>query len=146
MFEAVLANRPASPLDFDQRLRALHGFLKLSDAQSLAAANKRISNILKKVDGAIGGEVEQKLLSEAAEKKLFIQLQSAETDTAPMFAARNYQDALTRLAVLRPTVDTFFDSVMVMSDDLKVRNNRLALLARLRNVFLQVADLSRLPG
>jgi glycyl-tRNA synthetase beta chain len=118
----------------------------LSDAQSLAAANKRISNILKKVDGAIGGEVEKKLLVEAAEKELFKQLQGAETDTAPMFAARNYQDALTRLAVLRPAVDQFFDGVMVMAEDLKVRNNRLALLARLRNVFLQVADLSRLPG
>ena len=146
MFDAVLANRPASPLDFDQRLRALHSFLKISDAQSLAAANKRISNILKKVDGAIGGEVEKKLLDEAAEKELYKQLQSAEADTAPMFAARNYQDALTRLAVLRPAVDQFFDGVMVMAEDLKVRANRLALLARLRNVFLQVADLSRLPG
>ncbi|HVY23637.1 MAG TPA: glycine--tRNA ligase subunit beta [Steroidobacteraceae bacterium] len=146
MFDAVLANRPASPLDFDQRLRALHSFLKLSDAQSLAAANKRISNILKKVDGAIGGEVEKKLLEEAAEKDLYKELQSAETDATPMFAARNYQDALTRLALLRPAVDKFFDGVMVMSDDVKVRNNRLALLARLRNVFLQVADLSRLPG
>lgn len=146
MFDAVLVNRPASPLDFDHRLRALHAFLKLSDAQSLAAANKRISNILRKVDGAIGSEVEKKLLKEAAEKELFSQLQNAEKETAPMFVARNYQDALTRLAILRPAVDEFFDGVMVMADDIKVRSNRLALLARLRNVFLQVADLSRLPG
>ncbi len=146
MFDAVLANRPASPLDFHQRLHALQSFLKLSDAQSLAAANKRISNILKKVDGAISGEVTKKLLEETAENELYIQLQSAEADTAPMFATHNYHDALTRLAVLRPAVDQFFDGVMVMTEDLKVRNNRLALLARLRNVFLQVADLSRLPG
>lgn len=146
MFDAVLANRPASPLDFDQRLRALHSFLKLSDAQSLAAANKRISNILKKVDGAINGEVNKKLLGEDAEKELFAQVQNAESDTAPMFASRNYQDALTRLSVLRPAVDSFFDGVMVMAEDTNIRNNRLALLARLRNVFLQVADLSRLPG
>ena len=146
MFDAVLANRPASPLDFDHRLRALQSFLRLNDAQSLAAANKRISNILKKVDGAIGSEVEKKLLDEAAEKELFVQLQAAEKDTGPMFIARNYQEALARLATLRPAVDQFFDGVMVMADDMKVRNNRLALLARLRNAFLQVADLSRLPG
>lgn len=146
MFDAVLANRPASPLDFDQRLRALVSFLKLSDALSLAAANKRINNILKKVDGAIITEVHADKFVEAAERDLYAQLQSAELDTTPLFAASNYQDALSRLAVLRPAVDLFFDKVMVMADDVVVRNNRLALLARLRGVFLQVADLSRLPG
>ncbi len=146
MFDAVLANKPASPLDFDQRLHALHSFLKLADAQSLAAANKRINNILKKVEGVISHDVHTDKFVEAAERELYAQLQSAETETAPLFAARNYQDALTRLASLRPAVDQFFDTVMVMADDMAVRNNRLALLARLRGVFLQVADLSRLPG
>jgi glycyl-tRNA synthetase beta chain len=146
MFDAVLANRPASLLDFDQRLRALVSFLKLSDAQSLAAANKRINNILKKVEGTISNEVHEDKFVEAAEHDLYKQLQAAETDTQPLFAARNYQDALARLATLRPAVDAFFDKVMVMADDVAIRNNRLALLARLRAVFLQVADLSRLPG
>jgi glycyl-tRNA synthetase beta chain len=83
---------------------------------------------------------------EPAERSLYEQLQAAERDTAPLFASHNYQDALTRLAALRPAVDTFFDGVMVMADDLAVRNNRLALLSRLQAVFLQIADLSRLPG
>jgi glycyl-tRNA synthetase beta chain len=145
-FEAVLANRPVSVLDFDKRIRALANFLTLADAQSLAAANKRINNILKKVEGAIGTEVHEDKFVEPAEHELFKQLQAAESDTQPLFAARNYQDALTRLATLRPVVDEFFDKVMVMADDPAVRNNRLALLARLRGIFLQVADLSRLPG
>ncbi len=146
MFDAVLANRPASPLDFDRRLRALESFLKLSDAQSLAAANKRINNILKKAEGATGTEVQADKFIEPAERDLYAQLQSAEHDTAPLFAASNYQDALTRLAKLRPAVDAFFDKVMVMAEDAAVRSNRLALLARLRQVFLKVADLSCLPG
>lgn len=146
MFDAVLANRPTSPLDFDQRLRALVSFLGLNDALSLAAANKRITNILKKVEGSVPSEVHVEKFVEAAERELFAQLQSAETDTAPLFSTRNYSQALTRLATLRVAVDTFFDKVMVMADDIAVRNNRLALLARLRRVFLQVADLSRLPG
>ncbi len=145
MFDAVLANRPTSPLDFDTRLRALDGFLKLSDAQALAAANKRINNILKKTDAANTG-VQPECFVENAERSLFEQLQNAEADTAPLFAAGNYQAALTRLALLRASVDQFFDSVMVMADDLKVRQNRLALLSRLRSVFLKVADLSCLPG
>lgn len=146
MFDAVLANRPASLLDFDKRLHALQSFLKLNDAQALAAANKRINNILKKVEGAIGREVASDKLLESAERGLYEQLAKAEADTTPLFAAGNYQDALTRLAALRPAVDAFFDGVMVMAEDISVRNNRLALLARLREVFLQVADLSRLPG
>ena len=146
MFDAVLANRPASLLDFDQRLRALVSFLKLGDAQSLAAANKRINNLLKKVEDVVGNDIVADKFVEAAERELSEQLHAAESDTQPLFAARNYQDALTRLATLRPAVDAFFDKVMVMADDRAVRNNRLALLARLRAVFLQVADLSRLPG
>jgi len=145
MFDAVLANSPASPLDFDARLRALDAFLKLSDAQALAAANKRINNILKK--SAVSNTVIQAAcFVENAERALFEQLQLAETETTPLFAAGNYQAALTRLAQLRASIDQFFDSVMVMADDLTVRQNRLALLSQLRSVFLKVADLSCLPG
>ena len=146
MFDAVLANRPASPLDFDTRLRALHSFLNLSDAQALTAANKRINNLLKKAETTLSNAVSTDKFVEAAERTLYEQLLSAEQATAPLFAASNYQDALTRLAMLRPAVDQFFDSVMVMADDPAVRNNRLALLSRLRSVFLKVADLSCLPG
>jgi glycyl-tRNA synthetase beta chain len=90
MFDAVLVNRPASPLDFDQRLRALESFLKLSDAQSLAAANKRINNILKKVESSISNEVDAGKLVEPAERELYAQLQDAEADAAPLYAARNH--------------------------------------------------------
>ena len=145
MFDAVLSNRPVSPLDFDVRLRALDAFLKLSDAQALAAANKRITNILKK-SAVNGTAIQSEHFVETAERALFEQLQLAETEATPLFAAGNYQAALTRLAHLRASVDQFFDSVMVMADDLSVRQNRLALLSRLRSVFLKVADLSCLPG
>ena len=146
MFDAVLASRPVSPLDFDTRLRALHSFLQLTDAQALAAANKRINNILKKVDGNISGEVDVGRFVETAERYLHQQLVTVEQSTIPAFEAGNYQAALTQLATLRPAVDQFFDSVMVMADDLTVRHNRLTLLYRLRGIFLKVADLSCLPG
>lgn len=145
MFDAVLANRPASPLDFDLRIRALGEFLKLDDAPSLAAANKRIANILKKAEAG-SGVVAADLLHEPAEKALFEQVLAMERSTAPLVSRREYAAALSKLAGLRPAVDQFFDAVMVMADDPAVRNNRLALLARLRKLFLHVADLSRLPG
>lgn len=146
MFDAVLANRPGSPLDFDARIRALQQFLALDGASSLAAANKRIANILRKADGPGTGAVSSELLSEAAEKALFDQVLAMERATAPLIARREYTPALSKLAGLREAVDGFFDAVMVMADDQAVRENRLALLARLRKLFLHVADLSRLPG
>jgi glycyl-tRNA synthetase beta chain len=146
MFDAVVANRPVSPYDFDRRLRALESFLKLTDAQSLAAANKRIGNILKKSGQTEFGAVSKALLSEAAEQVLATQIEAMDQVTKPLFAARNYSQALARLSELRPAVDAFFDGVMVMSDDVAVKNNRLALLAKLRDLFVRVADLSRLPG
>ena len=146
MFDAVLTNRPTSPLDFDTRLRALANFLKHPDAAALAAANKRIHNILKKSAIISGTEVQPQRFVEAAERNLFDALQHVETQTAPLFGANNYEAALTHLAALRLSVDQFFDSVMVMAEDVSVRDNRLALLSRMRNVFLKVADLSCLPG
>jgi len=146
MFDAVLANRPASPLDFDKRLRALHAFLKLSDAQSLAAANKRIGNILRKSGQETFGKVNVELLRDPAEQVLHEQVLAMSKVTEPLFAARDYAQVLSKLAGLRLAVDSFFDGVMVMADDTAVRDNRLALLAQLRGLFLRVADLSRLPG
>ncbi len=146
MFDAVLANRPASPLDFDKRLRALTEFLKLSDAPSLAAANKRIGNILKKSGQDSFGVVKAELLKDEPEKVLHDQVLAMKRATEPLFAARDYTQALSKLAGLRAAVDAFFDGVMVMAEDTALKDNRLALLAELRGLFLRVADLSRLPG
>lgn len=146
MFDAVLATRPPSPLDIDARLRALQKFLGLPEAASLAAANKRIANILRKAPEGVTSAVDTARLQEAAEQRLFDHVIAMERAVNPMIARREYGDALNRLATLREAVDAFFESVMVMADDESVRANRLGLLMRLRGLFLQVADLSRLPG
>jgi glycyl-tRNA synthetase beta chain len=146
MFDAVLATRPASPLDFDSRLRALAGFLRLPDAQSLAAANKRIANILRKATEPVRDVVDDDLLRDPAEQILAEQVAAIGRKVEPLFAARQYTEALQSLAVLRKAVDEFFDSVMVMAEDPALRANRLALLRRLQSLFMHAADLSRLPG
>jgi glycyl-tRNA synthetase beta chain len=146
MFDAVLATRPASPLDFDARLRALVEFLQLPDAQSLAAANKRIANILRKASEPVREHFDADLLIDPAEQILGEQIEAIARQVEPRFAAREYTSALKSLAVLRKAVDDFFDSVMVMTDDATLRGNRLALLRRLQGLFMHAADLSRLPG
>ena len=146
MFDAVLDTRPASPLDFDHRLRALAGFLALPDAAGLTAANKRIANILKKAGEQPSPRVDPGLLADAAERQLAADVEALRLDVERLVTARRYSDALTRLASLRPSVDAFFDQVMVMTDDVRVRANRLALLAALSRLFLHIANLSRLPG
>jgi glycyl-tRNA synthetase beta chain len=146
MFDAVLAGRPHSPLDIDVRLRALESFLALPEATSLAGANKRIANILRKAPGDITGAVDTARLEDPAERQLFDHVVSMERAVNPLFSRREYAHALTQLASLREDVDRFFDSVMVMAEDAELRANRLGLLLRLRGLFLQVADLSRLPG
>ncbi len=155
MFDAVRASEPVSPVDFRARLDALASFLALPEAESLTAANKRIANILKKStsvtpDGTratpVAAQVE--LLREPAEKALHEALAEALPDVERALGKgkRNYAGALTRLAKLRPTVDAFFDGVMVNAEDPALRNNRLALLAGLRGQFTRIADLSCLPG
>ena len=146
MFDAVLDTRPASPLDFDHRLRALAGFLALPDAAGLTAANKRIANILKKAGEQPSPRVDPGLLADPAERRLATDVEALRLDVEPLVTARRYSDALTRLASLRPSVDAFFDQVMVMTDDVRVRANRLALLTALQRLFLHIANLSRLPG
>jgi len=145
-FDAVLATRPASALDFDARLRALVQFLQLPDAASLAAANKRIANILKKVAGPVGDDVDAAQLIDPAEQVLAEQVVAIAREVEPKFAARDYTAAMQLLSALRQAVDQFFDSVMVNADDPALRANRLALLNRMRGLFMRVADLSRLPG
>jgi glycyl-tRNA synthetase beta chain len=146
MFDAVFANRPVSVVDFDARLRALAEFLQLEEAASLAAANKRIANILRKAGEQSLGAVRAELLQAEAERRLFAELQAIRPDVEPLFARREYAAGLHRLARLRAPVDSFFDSVMVMDENAELRLNRLALLSELRRLFLHTADLSRLPG
>jgi glycyl-tRNA synthetase beta chain len=147
MFDAVLASSPASLLDFDARLKALRAFLDLPESASLTAANKRIANILRKSAGSEApGKVEVEALREDAEVKLFDSMRALRDAVSVATAQREYANALGRLAQLRPVVDEFFDRVMVMDEDPKLRANRLALLAQLHGLFAGVADLSRLPG
>ncbi len=143
-FDAVMVRQPSSLLDFDRRLAAVQTFTHLEQAESLAAANKRIANILRKAGAADDLRIAKKLLQEDAEIALFSALESAQQKVGPLLAIRAYADVLNELADLRDPVDRFFDEVMVMADDASVRDNRLALLGELRALFLNVADISRL--
>jgi glycyl-tRNA synthetase beta chain len=146
MFDAVLDTRPVSPLDFDDRLRALASFLQLPDAAGLTAANKRIANILRKAGEQPSPRVDPGLLTDPNERLLATAVEELRQDVERLVTARRYAEALARLASLRPAVDAFFDQVLVMADDVRIRANRLALLAALQRLFLHIANLSRLPG
>ncbi|PVZ38843.1 glycine--tRNA ligase subunit beta [Pseudomonas sp. CC120222-01a] len=141
---SVRALKPASALDFDQRVQAVQAFRKLPEAEALAAVNKRVSNLLSKAEGAIADQVEPKYFDNANEFSLYSAIQQADQAVQPMAAARQYSESLARLAALRDPVDAFFEAVMVNAEDAKVRANRYALLSRLRGLFLGVADISLL--
>ncbi len=144
-FNAVLALRPARPADFGTRLHAVQAFRARPEAAALAAANKRTGNILRKAEvGDAPLPFHSDALQEPAEQQLAEALSQAEATARPLLDGGHYADALTTLAGLRAPIDAFFDAVMVMADDDAVRNNRLALLQRLRHLFLEVADLSLL--
>jgi glycyl-tRNA synthetase beta chain len=142
VIESVMVLRPPRPLDFDHRVHAVAAFSQLDEAESLAAANKRSSNILKKAEGKIPEQVESSLLQEEAEKELALEMDRIRAIVDPLFADGHYREALEQLAQLRPSVDRFFDEVMVMAEDADLRNNRLALLGSLHGLFIQAADLS----
>ncbi|MDH5325371.1 MAG: glycine--tRNA ligase subunit beta [Gammaproteobacteria bacterium] len=147
LFEAVLARRPVQPLDFDRRVLAVTEFRQMEAAESLAQANKRSSNILRQAREkgiVLSTEVDPSLLEDDAEKALYSAIANLTGEVAPLFAAHDYSTALTRLASLQAPVDQFFLDVMVMVEAESLRNNRLALMAQMRDLFLQVADLSRL--
>ncbi len=144
IIQAVLARNPTKPADFDQRVKAVSHFRALEEAEALAAANKRVGNILAKYDGELGEEIDLALLQEDAEKALAEAVEIMAEALEPAFATGNYQEALSKLAGLRAPVDTFFDNVMVMADDEALKKNRLTLLNKLRNLFLQIADISLL--
>ncbi|MEZ9201613.1 glycine--tRNA ligase subunit beta [Vibrio splendidus] len=144
IIQAVLARRPTKPADFDQRVKAVSHFRELEAAEALAAANKRVGNILAKFDGDLPAEIDLALLQEDAEKALAENVEVMTEALEPAFATGNYQEALSKLADLREPVDAFFDNVMVMADDEALKKNRLTLLNNLRNLFLQIADISLL--
>jgi len=141
VIQAVQAMSPASPLDFDKRVNAVNHFRNLPEAAALAAANKRVANILAKEAAPEGSVVEANLV-EDAEKALFAELAKITPVVEPLFAAKDYTAALSALAALRVPVDAFFDGVMVMADDAELKANRLRMLAQLRDLFTKVADIS----
>jgi glycyl-tRNA synthetase beta chain len=143
-FEAVRVCRPAHPIDFAKRIEAVEQFSQMDGSESLSAANKRISNILKKVEGNIAETVNPELFTETAETNLWNALDALRETVSEQIAGRDYIAAISELSTIREAVDTFFDDVMVMADDEAVKNNRLALLNQIYQLFLQVADISRL--
>jgi glycyl-tRNA synthetase beta chain len=143
-FDAVITVNPGQPLDFMKRLQAVKDFRQLPEAESLAAANKRIRNILKKSDTLPASQVGE--LLEAEERHLHETAIKSAADIQPFLEKRDYQAALSRLAQTEPAVNAFFDKVMVMTDDLELRAKRLALLNLLSEQFLQIADVSKLQS
>ena len=141
VIQAVLARRPTRPADFDARVRAVSHFRTLDSAEALAAANKRVSNILAKADATIG-EINLTACVEPAEKALAEAVLALRTEVQPLIAQGDYTAVLDKLANLRAPVDSFFDNVMVNAEDPALRQNRLAILNTLQNLFLQVADIS----
>ncbi|MCW7546635.1 glycine--tRNA ligase subunit beta [Photorhabdus sp. APURE] len=142
--QAVLARRPTQPADFDARVKAVTHFRTLDEATALAAANKRVSNILAKSEETLNEKADVSALKAPEEVKLATHLVALQDKLAPLFAQGRYQEALVELASLREIVDAFFDNVMVMDEDQQVRVNRLTLLSELRALFLRVADISLL--
>ena len=144
--EAVLELRPPRWAEIPERLAAVRAFAQLPEAVPLAAANKRVGNILKKSEGAALAEVDIALLKEPAERALSEALAAVELKARPAFGARDYTGSLQALAALKAPVDAFFDQVMVNAEEPALRNNRLALLAQLHAAMNRVADLSRLAA
>ncbi len=145
VFQSVRALGLSNALDINNRVQAVNSFSAMEEAQALAAANKRVSNILAKNGGeAVTAEVDANLLSEDAEKEMAAQVAEKQTEVQPLLADAKYKEALAALAGLRDSVDAFFDNVMVMADDEAVKNNRLALLKQLQGLFIAIADISLL--
>lgn len=145
VFQSVRTLGLSNALDINNRVQAVNSFSAMEEAQALAAANKRVSNILAKNGGeSVVAEVDADLLSEDAEKVLAAQIAEKQTQVQPLLADAKYKEALASLAGLRDAVDAFFDNVMVMADDEAVKNNRLALLKQLQGLFIAIADISLL--
>ena len=144
VFDAVSVLKPSRPLDFDKRIKAVSAFNALPEAESLAAANKRVGNILKRSENTTEITVDTSLFEEDAETTLHNEVSALTEQVEPLFNAGEYEEALRKLSSLRKPVDDFFDQVMVMADNEAIKNNRIALLHKMSSLFLHVADLSRL--
>lgn len=146
IFESVLASETTSPLDFDRRLKAVLQFQKLPESTSLAAANKRVSNILKKQENALFKKADSTLFEFEAEHQLAKKLEERAQIVDVLYQQANYEKALTELSTLKEPIDQFFDSVMIMVEDEHKKENRLSLLASIRTLLSKVADISLLPS
>jgi glycyl-tRNA synthetase beta chain len=147
LYEAIVVTEPETLIDFDKRIKAVAHFQTLSEAASLAAANKRIGNILKKsATNDLPNAANEALFDSEHESALYNQVQQLSSLVTPLFESGDYEEALRHLSQLKDPVDLFFDNVMVMADDPAIRNNRLALLNQMRGLFLQVADISKLQS
>jgi glycyl-tRNA synthetase beta chain len=144
VIQAVLANAPTEPLDFEKRIKAVSHFKSLEQAATLAAANKRVGNILAKFSGELYPTFKADLATETQEKALAEAFNEVKATIAPMMLAKDYQAALTELACLKAPIDNFFDNVMVMADDEAIKINRLTLLNEIRNSFFAIADVALL--
>ena len=142
VIQAVLVKKPSAPLDFEKRIKAVTFFGELPEAATLAAANKRVGNILAKFKGELYPSFNTDLATEQAERDLADIYQEIILKVSPLMADKNYQAALSELAQLKAPIDTFFDNVMVMSDDEAIKINRLTLLNEIRNSFFAIADIS----
>ncbi|MFV2061298.1 MAG: glycine--tRNA ligase subunit beta [Gammaproteobacteria bacterium] len=146
VFDAVVSQFNTSPSDIHARIKAVDYFKKRPESSSLSAANKRISNILKKVDGKLPVTINPDKFSDDAESNLFAHLEVVQKDIKPLMEKLDYTAILQELSVLKEPVDGFFDNVMVLDDDLDIRNNRLAILNLIHQLFLNVADISKLQA
>ncbi|MDH5191318.1 MAG: glycine--tRNA ligase subunit beta [Gammaproteobacteria bacterium] len=146
VFEAVISIGELCPLDIDKRIQAVNTFRNMEESESLAAANKRIGNILKKIDGKLPVDINIKLFEVPEESSLYDTLGNLDDKVSPLLVKGEYEKVLENLAGLRQPVDNYFDNVMVMADDPAQRNNRIALLNKLHKLFLEVADISKLQG
>lgn len=144
VINAVLSRKPTNPLDFHRRVLAVNEFIKLESAISLSQSNKRVSNILSKIDNNLTGDINLDLLTTNEEKNLESSIKQLETELKPLFEKGFYTEALQKLSTLKDTIDNFFNNVMVMSENEQEMKNRLILLTKLRNLFLKIADISLL--
>ena len=140
----MLARKPTEPFDFHKRVVAVDEFSRTKSAPSLVAANKRVSNILSKVQGNIPNQIDSGLLKEPQEVTLAEKIITLNNDLKQFFDNKDYIEILSQLSLLKDPVDNFFDNVIVMADDEKLKMNRLAILSNLRELFLHVADISLL--
>ncbi|MDH5572366.1 MAG: glycine--tRNA ligase subunit beta [Gammaproteobacteria bacterium] len=146
ILDAVTSVNITSPCDINSRIQAVSTFSEMSEAESLAAANKRISNILKKVEAKLPTDIDSSIFVEPEEHALNDRLTQLNDSVTALVNQGEYEQALSQLAGLRETIDNFFDKVMVMAEETKLRDNRIALLNQLHNLFMQVADISKLQA